>query len=79
MQVMRTLKENNCLLIQKHQEVSVLGPWALWFSPLFSLGWFLYYSEEEGAGDLTFSHPYLFQFSIATCSSPTAEDCCIST
>lgn len=79
MQVMRTSKKNNCSLTQKHQEVSVLGPWALWFSPLFSLGWFLYYSEGEGGGDLTFFHPHLFQFSISicTCSSSTAEDCCI--
>lgn len=80
MQVMRILKEKKCSLAQKHQEVSVFGLWALQFSPLFSLGWFLCYSEVEGGREITFFHPHLFQFSISifTCTSSTAENCCIA-
>lgn len=80
MQVVRILKGNKCSLAQKHQEISVFELWALQFSALFSLGWFLCYSEVEGGREITFFHPHLFQFSISifTCTSSTAENCFIA-
>lgn len=77
MQGVRIFKGNKCSLAQKHWEVSVFGLWTLQFSALFSLRWFLCYSEVEGGREITFFHLHLFQvsISISTCTSSTAENC----
>lgn len=80
MQGVRILKGNKCSLAQMHWEVSEFGLWTVQFSALFSLGWFLCYSEVEGGREITFFHPHLFQvsISISTCTSSTAENCFIA-